>query len=138
MKDKIIKILVVILIVLALIGVVHGISTSNFGHVVTQGNATFNGTWVNITTGVLYGNQSWEHFNYPAACTDGYSITKLGDSVTCTAVGSVIATNVNMSEYNITNNNRISWSNGAYIESNSTCLKLFSPDHSGTVEICNA
>jgi hypothetical protein len=74
---------------------------------ITNGTkATFNDT-VNITsTGRLYANQSWQHFNYPDACTSGYYITKLGDLVTCTTPSFFIS-NIDMNMYNITNVSRI-------------------------------
>jgi len=35
----------------------------------------------------ISGNQTWEHQSYPAECSPGYYVTKIGDSNTCTDSG---------------------------------------------------
>ena len=41
-----------------------------------------------LTAKFLDGNLSWDDlYNYPSACPSGTAITKLGDTITCTAVG---------------------------------------------------
>ena len=64
-------------------GLMVGATTSkvfvntNFG-----GNNISNISWVNAS--YSGSNSTWQHQTYPAACSDGYSITALGDSTTCT------------------------------------------------------
>ena len=61
---------------------VYSLSTSNFGNIISQGNSTFNGTYVNIT-GLLYGNNTFTHQSYPTACSANYAVTEIGDSNIC-------------------------------------------------------
>jgi len=41
----------------------------------------------NISADKIYGNSSWIHQSYPTACTSGSWISALGDSTTCTSLG---------------------------------------------------
>jgi len=75
----------------------------------------------------ISGNQTWEHQSYPAECSPGYYVTKIGDSNTCTDSGVIGGTwedSQNINQKNITN---ISYayfgsSNSGYIYDNGTAL----------------
>lgn len=65
-------------------------------------------------------NTSWTHQSYPAACSSGYVVTALGDTVTCTQqtingdTNKAIAS-INMTTFNITMETGIIYHNGTGI-----------------------
>lgn len=79
----------------------------------------------NVTSSNLFGNLSWSYLNnYPAACSAGYGISALNDSVTCTQfLTSYTETDPVFSAQNSTIYSRIAEANNTATRANTTATQ---------------
>lgn len=124
------KIAIILLIVMSF--TVYALSTSNFGNIISRGNVTINGTYLNVSNNLFVGG----NLNI-GTDTEWLSIYSLGSTGYFNSTLPIrITNNVSVDgSINITGN--YTFSNGGNFWCNATCCMINSPAGTGQLQVCD-